>query len=45
VALDALGEPRGEPWETGAQVAVRTVTEDILREWDQKKQQQPPAAA
>jgi hypothetical protein len=31
-ALDALAEPHGEPWETGAQRAVRLVTEDILQE-------------
>jgi hypothetical protein len=31
-ALDALNEPRGEPWETGAQRAVREVTEDMLAE-------------
>lgn len=31
-ALDALGEPRGEVWESGAQRAVRLVTDDILRE-------------
>jgi hypothetical protein len=29
-ALDALGEPPGEAWETAAQRAVRGVTEDIL---------------
>jgi len=44
VALDALGESRGEPWETGAQAAVRAVTEDIQREWEEK-QQNPPTDA
>jgi hypothetical protein len=33
-ALDALGEERGEPWESGAAKAARSVAEDIARELD-----------
>jgi hypothetical protein len=29
-ALDALGEPRGEPWETAAQRAARLIAEGVL---------------
>jgi hypothetical protein len=31
-ALDALGEPRGEEWETAATRAARLVTEDVVRD-------------
>jgi hypothetical protein len=34
-ALDALGEPRGEVWETGAERAVRLVVDDIMREMEE----------
>jgi Na+-transporting methylmalonyl-CoA/oxaloacetate decarboxylase gamma subunit len=37
VALDALEEPRGEPWETGSQRAVRQVTEDVLADLEDQK--------
>ncbi len=33
-ALDALGEPRGEVWESGAVRAVRLVAQDIAREFE-----------
>lgn len=31
-ALDALGEPRGTPWESASARAVREVTEDLMHE-------------
>jgi hypothetical protein len=37
VALDALGESRGEPWQTKAQAAVNRVVDDIQREWEEKE--------
>jgi hypothetical protein len=36
-ALDALGQERGEPWQTKAQAAVQTVVDDIEREWKEKE--------
>lgn len=36
-ALDALGEPRGEPWKTKAQAAVQVVADDIQRELEEKE--------
>jgi hypothetical protein len=35
MALDALGESRGKPWETKAPAAVRVVAEDVLRELEE----------
>jgi hypothetical protein len=36
-ALDALGEPRGEVWESGANRAVRLVTEDVLADLENER--------
>lgn len=36
-ALDALHQPRGEPWQTKAEAAVQMVADDIEREWKERE--------